>query len=133
MIELYNPYLGFPVQTPKTEVQRVNGLNGANALQMPPDSSGLFLDLNDPIVWLVQTDSAGYKTCTPFDIIPHQTPKPVTDVDIQSLVEKINGLEERMIAYESNSGDAVKEPTVNRDQQPNREDKMRKRSAVADH
>ena len=49
-------------QATKQEVIKVNGKNGANAFQLAPDSSALLLDTSAPLVWLVQTDGAGYKT-----------------------------------------------------------------------
>ena len=76
-----------PVHTPK-----VNGRNGAGAFNMPADSDVLLLDANDPIVWLVQTDGAGYKTITPYDISPH---KEVKEEDkFKSLEDRIAKLEE---------------------------------------
>jgi len=43
------------------------------------------------MVWLVTTDGAGYKTVTPYDIVPHQTaPQP----DFSSLESRIQKLEE---------------------------------------
>ena len=42
------------------EVVKVSGINGVNAYQMTPNSSVLLLDTTAPIVWLVQTDGAGY-------------------------------------------------------------------------
>jgi len=56
----------------RQEVVRVNGMNGANAYQLPPNSSILLLDDSAPIVWLKITDGAGYPTLTPYDIVPHK-------------------------------------------------------------
>ena len=71
---------------------KVNGRAGAEAYNLPPNSDELLLDLNDPIVWFVQTDGAGYKTVIPYDIAPH---KEVTQKDIlQSLDQRIAKLEE---------------------------------------
>ena len=47
------------------EVVKVNGKNGVNAFQLAPNSSALLLDTTASIVWLVQTEGAGYKTSTP--------------------------------------------------------------------
>lgn len=44
-----------------------------------------------PIVWLCQTDGAGYKTVQPFDIAPHQT---APAVDVSSLDTRLTRLEE---------------------------------------
>lgn len=80
---------------PRQEVVRVNGEPGARSYQLPPNSSALLLDETAPVVWLVQTDGAGYKTVSPFTITQ------VTPTDpMKNLEERIRKLEER---YESDS------------------------------
>ena len=64
------PYSSGPMM--KQEVVRINGQNGAQAYQMAPNSSALLLDVSAPLVWLVQSDGAGYKTCTPYTIAPYE-------------------------------------------------------------
>ena len=102
-----NPYAGFlqnmsmpqtaVPQMPET-VMRVTGEAGARMCQMPPNSSKLMLDENEPIVWFAQTDGAGYKTVTPYRIVPiEQEPAP----DYKSLEDRVRRLEER---YESDFG-----------------------------
>mgnify|MGYP003311272107 CR=1 FL=1 len=39
---------------------------------MAPNSEALLLDTTDAIVWLAQTDGAGYKTVTPYSVIPYR-------------------------------------------------------------
>ena len=75
----------------RCEITRVNGRNGAEAFQLPPNSSTLLLDETAPIVWLAQTDGAGYKTLTPYSISPYQ---PAPPVDVQSLEDRVKRLEE---------------------------------------
>jgi len=58
---------------------------------MGPNSSVLLLDKTAPIVWLVQSDGAGYKVKTPYDISPHQAVPPA---DINSLEQRLSKLEE---------------------------------------
>lgn len=74
----------------RMEIIRVNGEGGARAYQMPPSSNALLLDEANPLVWLVQTDGAGYKTVTPYTITPYQT-APVPDLG--SLEQRIARLE----------------------------------------
>lgn len=76
---------------PRYEVIQVNGEGGVDAFQMGPNSSVLLLDKTAPIVWLVQTDGAGYKVKTPYDISPHQAMPPV---DMNSLEQRLSKLEE---------------------------------------
>lgn len=72
------------------DIIRVNGKNGAEALQMAPNSKMLVLDETQPVVWLCQTDGAGYKTVIPYNISPLQ---PEPQVNLQTLEERITALE----------------------------------------
>lgn len=89
---------------PQYDIVRVNGENGANAFQMGPNSKILLLDEHEPIVWLVQTDGAGYKTVKPYNVTPREVAPPV---NINSLEERIAALEEK-INVKSNSRGANK-------------------------
>ena len=81
-------------------VTKVNGRAGAEAFSMPPDSDDILLDLNDPIIYFVQTDGAGYKTITPYDISPHKEVDP--KAEYRSLEERITKLEEAFANGKSN-------------------------------
>lgn len=85
------PYMNNYYQ--KTEIIHVNGENGARALQLAPNSNTLLLDDTAPIVWLVQTDGAGYKTVTPYTITPYQPEEPINTKD---LLERIERLEKKI-------------------------------------
>lgn len=95
----YNNFYGMNM-APKYNIIQVHGQNGAEALQMAPNSKVLLLDENDPIVWFVQTDGAGYKTVTPYSIKPYQ---PAPQVNFQTLEARIAALEEKINA-KPNSG-----------------------------
>ena len=73
------------------QITRVNGENGARAYQLAPNSSVLLLDETAPIVWLAQTDGAGYKTVTPYEIKPLQ--QSMQQSDLSSLEKRIEKLE----------------------------------------
>lgn len=100
---MFNPYQPSVLQYPQPtslattqigashSITRVNGENGARMFQMPPNSEDLLLDESLPIVWLVQTDGAGYKTITPYDVTPHQTE---ATPDYKSLEDRIKKLED---------------------------------------
>lgn len=87
---------------PRYEVIRVNGEAGARNFRMGPNSNALLLDNTAAIVWYAQTDGTGYLTVAPFDIVPHQTPKPVDMNDLSARVSKL----EEIIAnvQQSNTG-----------------------------
>lgn len=90
-----NQYLQNLMLPQPQEVVKVNGKNGVDAYQLAPNSSALLLDTTASIVWLVQTDGAGYKTNTPYDITPHV---PEEEVQFKSLEERISKLEETINA-----------------------------------
>ena len=76
---------------PRQEITRVNGRNGAMSIQMAPNSGVLVLDETAPLVWLCQTDGAGYLTVTPFDIALHQE---APQVSVNDLSARLTRLEE---------------------------------------
>jgi len=117
-----NPYLATPLYNPASPQQssygyanmlqqfmpqqpmripRVNGREGADAFQMPNGSEALLMDLNEPIIWLVQTDDAGIKTIDPLDVKVRKQKEPK---NAKSLEERIRKLEEKL--YESDFVDA---------------------------
>lgn len=64
-----------PVQPQATrqEIIQVNGLDGAKAYQMQPNSQIILLDLNNPTVYIKQTDGANFPTITTYQLIPVET------------------------------------------------------------
>ena len=88
----YNPYMNYVPNQTKQEIIKVNGRNGAEAYQLMPNSSALLLDETAPIVWLVQTDGAGYKTLSAFDLTPHEEVN--TNNVLKSLDERLTKIEE---------------------------------------
>lgn len=92
---LYNqPQQNNMMGAQKYQVTRVNGKNGADAFQMPPNSSIFLLDETAPIVWLKITDGAGYPTVTPYDITPHQTEQQIQQVDLTNIEQRLTKLED---------------------------------------
>lgn len=98
-----------PQQTLQSvHVVKVNGRAGAESYQLPPNSDILLLDMNDPIAWFVQSDGAGYKTVTPYDISAH---KEVSQTDvIKSMEDRITKLEEAINNGKSNSSTNYAKP-----------------------
>ena len=87
----------------RQEIVRINGENGARAYQMAPNSNALLMDESAPLVWLVQTDGAGYKTVTPYTITPYQAQ---SEPDYNSLDARIKRLEEMLDGKKSDAGNA---------------------------
>lgn len=77
------------IHTPK-----VNGREGANSFNMPPNSDALLLDQNEDIIWFVRTDGAGYKTVLPYDFSEH---KEVKQEDVlKSMEQRLSKIEEAL-------------------------------------
>ena len=108
-----NPYRGImPInyqqmqsqymQQAPTKIDRVNGKEGAEQYFLAPNSEALLLDTSNPIVWLKQTDSAGYGTVSGFKIIPLQETVINTPTDYSLLEQRISELEKRIedLSYE---------------------------------
>ena len=93
------PLNGYGRQLPHYEIVKVNGEAGARAIQMAPNSSLFLADATNPnLIWMAQTDGAGYLTATPLDVSFHQEkPQP----NYSNLEERLKRLEE---IYEFNSG-----------------------------
>ena len=87
------PFMNFQrQQLPHYDVIKVNGEAGARSFQMAPNSSIFLADSTNPnLIWLVQTDGAGYLTPTPLDVSIHQDqPQP----NFSNLEERIKHLED---------------------------------------
>ena len=107
-INPFNPYQGVNpnyLQQPNTravvptQIVRVNGRGGAEAYQMAANSSVLLLDETQAVVWLKQTDGAGYASLTAYDITQHEEQAPV---DLRNIEQRISNLE-RIMRNESNT------------------------------
>ena len=90
------------------QIIQVSGEPGARAYQMMPNSSALLLDTTDSLVWLCQTDGAGYKSVTPFKIEPYTPPEPV---DVNALLDRLNRLEAKIDESYSKQTERKQKPT----------------------
>ena len=114
---MYNPYSNFnnpympqfntQNMPTKNEVVRVNGRNGAEAYQMPPNSSTLLLDTSAPIVWLKTTDGAGYPSLQAYGITPMKE-----NSYTQTIEERLTRLEEIVNAKPDIRSDKPKQSNV---------------------
>lgn len=98
---MMNQYPNYYSPYQRQDIVKVNGRNGAEAYQLAPNSSALLLDESMPVVWLKQTDGAGYPSLTPYKITPYQPDPPI---DIKSLEERIMKLEEMVNEKSNTSG-----------------------------
>ena len=92
------PTLQMPA--PQMHVIRVSGENGVDAFQMGPNSDVLLLDETAPIVWFVQTDGAGYKVKTAYDVSLHNPGPTETEImsdRFASIDKRLKTLEEALL------------------------------------
>lgn len=83
----------YPTYGQQQQVVKVNGANGARAYALMPNSTALLLDENEPLVWFVQSDGAGYKTVTPYKIEPYvEQPEPT----MKEIMERLSRLEAKV-------------------------------------
>lgn len=71
----FNPsFTPYPPQQ-RTELIRVNGMDGARAYQMPPNSTAALFDSCNDILYIKQTDGAGFASIRIFEFT-EQAPQP---------------------------------------------------------
>ena len=98
----------YPQVPHKTEIIHVNGENGARALQMFPNSQALLLDDTAPIIWLAQTDGAGYKTVTPYTIAPYQPEPEITTKELDARLRRLEEVLNNDATTKSNASGSKK-------------------------
>ena len=103
--------------TPKMEIIKVSGKNGAEAFQLAPNSSVLLLDETSPIIWFKTTDGAGYPTITPYTITPYTEPTPTNDLLI--LEHRITKIEERLNESNNNAKQCNKNDSADKSNENN--------------
>lgn len=54
-----------------SNILRVSGINGVNALQIAPNQQVIACDDSADVIYFITTDSAGYKTFDAYDFTPH--------------------------------------------------------------
>lgn len=113
-----------PNQQGSSKIDRVNGKEGAEAYFLMPNSEVLLLDTTNPIVWLKQTDSAGYGTVTGFNVIPLKDNAEESQQDYSALEQRITYIEQILdgMTYEQpeQKQQNVQQPTTaNVQPQPN--------------
>lgn len=74
-----------------SNIIRVSGVNGVNALQIAPNQQVIANDDSEDIVYIITTDSAGYKTFEAYDCTPH----------VDKTVKQNEALEERIKRMEA--------------------------------
>lgn len=84
---MYNPNYMFN-SARQTKIVEVNGINGANAYAIAPNSSVMLLDTSAPIAYIKTTDGNGYANVAAYDLVPHK------EQTTSNLEERIKRLED---------------------------------------
>lgn len=89
--------------TDRCEVIRVKGEGGAKSVKIPPQSSCLAMDVDEPLVYLIATDSTGFPAVEAYKIerVPTESEKAATAIEtvtttLGTVVEALKELTERM-------------------------------------
>lgn len=69
----------------------IHGHDAAWSFPMGPNSEIYLPDDDQDIIWWIRTDNVGNKTVRPFDVKPHEEPKPV---DTNDLAARLAAVEE---------------------------------------
>ena len=98
-INPYNPAgradaLNSPYQpSPRQEITKVNGREGANAYPLSANSSVLLLDINNPIVYLKQSDGGGFCSVNAYSITPLEQEQKFSDTtDLEKRIKKLEDI-----------------------------------------
>lgn len=106
----------FQSQQQKVSIPLVNGRSGAEAYNLPPDSSILLMDTTAARVWLKKTDSGGFASTEPFAITKE---KDIEEQRNEALEQRLKNLEEAIneiqSKFQSNAFNAKQQqPATNR-------------------
>ena len=91
-------------QGPHREIDVVNGKESALSFLMGPNSSAILVDELKPKIWMVTTDSSGFKAVKGFRVIPDDEDEPKQQTSekpkendlIEKLMQQNKTLEERL-------------------------------------
>lgn len=83
----------YPYPMQSQHIIKVNCEASANSYAMPPNSSALMLDENQPILYVATTDGTGYKSITKYNLVPY---KPPEQIDLKSIAERLKVLEDKL-------------------------------------
>ena len=113
----YNPYMvNTSTQYPQMQVIRVNGIAGANALQLGANSSIIVADETDGNrLFLCMTDGAGFKTVRPIRCTFEDLEPPKQDNKINDLEKRVDELE-ALIHDKLNSANVARRETYDYEQ-----------------
>lgn len=90
-------------------IVRLNGRAGAEALQMQPNDEVIAIDEHENVVWLIQSDGAGYKSIHPYAISEIAPEPQINNADLMARIERLeNRINELDVEQIKQSGKRAK-------------------------
>ena len=87
-----------------SNIVKVSGINGVNALNVAANQQIVAFDETQNIMWFISTDSAGYKTPTAYDFIPHVDKAEAERINLESRIKRLEDIiNERNITKDESS------------------------------
>lgn len=99
-----NNTYGYNNMLMQQRIPTVNGREGAEAYRLGPDSNVILLDQSGKLIWIVATDSAGYRSIQGYNITPYTPPAPP---DFNLLMNRMSRMEEMLsglVSANNNTG-----------------------------
>lgn len=75
-----------------SNIVKVSGINGVNALNVAANQQIVAFDETQNIMWFISTDSAGYKTPTAYDFIPHVDKAEAERINLESRIKRLEDI-----------------------------------------
>lgn len=92
----------------RCEVIKVKGEGGAKSVKIPPNSSCLAMDIDEPVVYLIQTDSTGYPSVEAYSVtrIPTESEKAASAIEnvtqtLSQVMAQMSAMSEKITKLEA--------------------------------
>ena len=104
-----NYYPNFQQPTQLQQLIKVNGIDGARAFQMSPNSSVALFDINADLIYIKSTDGAGFPTIDTYKFTRVEE-KSVPEVEYVSKEEMMEEIEKLRKEIKNNGKQYTKQP-----------------------
>ena len=98
MYSMFSPIPNFytpPLNTPSQQIQYVDGLQGAESYQLPPNSGVVLMDSNNSTFYVKKTDASGTVTMKTYKGVEKEKEKPieyVTKAEFEKFKSTVKGV-----------------------------------------
>lgn len=95
-----------------SNIVKVSGINGVNALNVAANQQIVAFDDMQNIMWFISTDSAGYKTPTAYDFVPHVDKAEVERINLESRIKRLEEIINERNITKDESSESTKPPNA---------------------